>query len=94
MKFGVEEIQLKKYKVGPYVFDDFYTAKKIANALSFPDQKICDDCKGKGKTHQAVGRSMDNGGEGYTQYFSEYRCCKTCAGNGFLVSKIEWVAKR
>lgn len=87
----VQEIEVKKYKVGNYEFENKDQAEKILGVLADENKKVCDCCKGVGKAWQARGRSMDNGGEGYTKYFAEYFGCENCNGRGFLNRKVEWV---
>ncbi len=89
----LEEITVKQYKAGDYIFDESekYQAGIIVKVLNDSDKKVCGQCSGKGKKWKAVPKSMDNGGEGYTSYFAEYHKCGYCNGNGFLTKKVDWV---
>ena len=84
------EVPTITYKVDKYLFETKEQAERIRDVLKDENKKVCNCCDGVGKAWQARGRSMDNGGEGYTKYFAEYFSCEQCDGRGFLNRKITW----
>lgn len=87
----VKEKSVTIYQVAHYRFENKRRAEIIAEVLNNPDKKVCDICFGNGKRWKAVSYTVDNGGEGQTDYKASYAECNYCNSKGYLVKKTDWI---